>query len=222
MTTVRNALSVLLVASIALAIAGVLIVQLWPRGPAQTAGLPALQPGIPPEVPWSDCDGAYAQVDHFPLTVEFATQASTAVVAATVIEVGQGQWNTPGGKPAATTSSDVNPFDVMRMLRLRVDESISGRRLGETTTVWIRGGTLGCALFSYSDYPDSIKPGQRFALFVNDQSPKTEVGAVPFAWQMWSIDEKVVVSTPEDGKMSLGELAAKVGAAESPGQPITP
>lgn len=222
MTTVRNALPVLLVASIALAIAGALIVQLWQRGPSLAAGLPALQPISPPEIPWSDCDGTYALADHFQLSVEFATKASTSVVTATAIEVGQGQWNTPGGKPDATTSSDVNPFDVMRLLRLHVDESINGKELAETTTVWIRGGKLGCALFSYSDYPDTIEPGQRFAMFVRDLSPKVEIGAIPFAWQMWSIDEEGVVSTPEDGKISSGELAARVGAAESPGQTMTP
>jgi hypothetical protein len=170
---------------------------------------PDLNPDQPAEVPGGNCQSVAEVVDRVPPTIESMSMYRATAVVATVVEVGEAQWNTTDGKAPDRGSA----FDVVRLLRLHAEDTIDGKDLGSDITVWVRGGTIGCSNFLYSDFPADIEPGQRYVLFLHEDQLETKLGGVVKAIQMWPVDGKDRVETPVEGPLALSEFTTKLRAA---------
>lgn len=172
-----------------------------------------LAPDVPAEPPSGKCLAHDFVVDGVPPTVEAVTRIASSVIVGTVTGVGPGQWNTPDGD-LPTAEDDITPLNVMRFLRIEVQQQVMGEQGAEKVrTVWVNGGTIGCHQFSYSGYPNAIEAGQRYVLFLGFATPKTGQVEVQQVYEMWSIDENDDVSTPEDGGVPLSALVETIRAA---------
>lgn len=74
-----------------------------------------------------------------------------------------------------------------------------------------------CATFTDSDFPDIIEPGQCFVFFLDDHAPPANgLAGVQRVELMWPVDDDGRVATPEDGVLTIEQLASEVAAAERP------
>lgn len=177
------------------------------------ASLIPLAPAAPAEAPWDDCSGQVEIIDGLPPTVEFMSSLSSSVILGSITEVGPGRWNTEVGR-APADEADISPHIVMRLLRVEVEQQLAySANSAPTLTVWVRGGTIGCSRFSYSEFPDEIEPGQRFVFFLDDHlAPENGPVEVQRVYQMWPVDAERRVTTPVDGVVTVEELAARATA----------
>ncbi|MBA3851810.1 MAG: hypothetical protein H0X59_05535 [Chloroflexi bacterium] len=183
-----------------------------PSTPQAEASLVPLAPAESPEAP-PDRRGSFSLVDSAPATIDL-TRISSSVVLGSVTGVGPGQWNTKDGR-LPTGEDLMDPFDVMRLLRVDVERQLGYQGAATTLIVRIRGGTIGCASFTDSEFPNVIEPGQRFVLFLDGWTPpRNGLVGVQRVELMWPVDQEGRVATPEDGTLTIEELATRVAAAE--------
>ena len=100
----------------------------------------------------------------------------------------------------------------MTLIRIHVDDQLAGDA-ADTFTVWVPGGTIGCAKYSITDYPHDIQVGQRFVVGTRDVLPKTGVRGVMQAEALWPIDDQGYVIARYDGRLTLEEVVARIRAA---------
>lgn len=176
-----------------------------------------LAPDEPATAPDEECLSHIAIVDGLPMTVERSASISSTVVVGTVTEVGPARWRTEGEKPV-TEDHELTPDNVMRLVRISVEEQLAGATADELIVIWIPGGTIGCHNFSRSGIPSTIKPGDRFALFLDTtRPPLPSIVDVAQVVEMWPV-EGDQVATAADGKLPISEVSARA-AEELPKTP---
>ena len=175
---------------------------------AQAVGL-SLAPAEPPGKPDGPCLNHVTTFDGLPKTTEMSTKISTAVVVATVDEVGPGRWRTAGELPPGRDG--LEGFNVMRLVRFSVDPAaLDGPSRKGSLVAWIPGGSVACHQFLVDGYPENIKPGDRFALFLDDsQKPVSTLAGVPRVLAMWPV-EGTDVATEAEGSMKITDLDQQV------------
>lgn len=169
----------------------------------------ALDPDARPDQPSEDCMFVRSILDRLPPTVEAMAAVRASIVVGTVVEVGLAQWNTEDGRvPEAL--DELSPDDVLRLLRVAVDDAWVGN-LNGTITVWIKGGSIGCWQFLHADFPNELEKGQQFVLFLDGVAPHagglTGAGRV---LQMWPVGDGGTVATPADGRLATSELRGRL------------
>ncbi len=191
----------------------------WPTDAAREGALVfeslvPLAPAVSPKPIDSECRHFAEIVDRVPPTIEAMARRKLTIVAGTVTDVGPGQWNTENAEPPASVN-DLYPYDVIRLLRISTDASLAGDIAGPLLTIWVPGGSIGCSEFINSDAPSNIESGQRFVLFLDRVPLRNGLANVDRAVQLWSIGGSDLVSTPEDGAMSVAELVSRLNTAGS-------
>ena len=167
-----------------------------------------IAPALPPQPIDSRCMSYATVVDRVPPTVEAMAHLRLLTVAGTVTAVGPAQWNTVDAAPP--NSGDVGPYDVMRVVRIDLGSTLAGQTLSTPLAIWIPGGTIGCSTFIESDAPISIEPGQSFVLFLDNLQPRNGLQGAFHAVQLWPIADNNIVSTPEDGPMTIAALTSRL------------
>jgi hypothetical protein len=166
----------------------------------------------PPAVQQDEgCHRYVVILDSLPVTTELAARASTSVFVGTVEEVGSGRWRTDNGLPP--DDERASGFNVMRLLRVNIDELLGGEPLGDPkeAVVWVNGGTIGCSEYEMDAIPTEFKAGQQFVFFVNDGAqPGESWTGVPHAIWVWQVKGSKVI-TPTEGSVELSEVRAAVG-----------
>lgn len=174
------------------------------------ADLVALAPvAAPKELP-GECLNHVTSVDGMPSTIAMMTPGASLVALGTVTEIGPAQWNTPGGIPPAEDDLDV--FHVMRLVRVNVDQAITGAASGPVTT-WINGGKIGCQGFYGDTAPNDLSVGDRFALFFDETPPATGLKGVLHSRAIWPISSDNKIASPGDGAVSVDVFASKVAVS---------
>ncbi len=164
-----------------------------------------LAPAAPPAAPAGECVTYNTTYDSLPRTPENLASISTRVVAATVQEVGPARWKNDSETPP-TERQDLTGDAVMRLIRLSIDQDLGGGKATGMIVVWVPGGAIGCHTFSFEGYPADIKPGQKFALFLDDRQPPIKtLGGVSRVMEMWPI-KGASATSPEQGSLPLSEI----------------
>ena len=174
---------------------------------ASTASIlgPAKEPAQLP----GPCLNHSTSIDRVAPTIETLSRTASDIVVGRVVEVGPSQWNTPTGDPPEG-EDDWDAFNVFRLVRFSVDDSIKGTAPADLV-VWVSGGTIGCHEFTMELVPGSLKAGQRYALFLNATAPQAKLAiSALMVDQMWPVDSAGRVATPEDGTVTVPTLRAKV------------
>lgn len=161
----------------------------------------------PPELP-GECLGHGMVEDGVPPTVEVATRRADAVVEVTVLDVGEAQWNTKDGRLPTGEVEYLDPSNVLRLLRVRVDRTQAGSMPTETATVYVLGGTIGCHRFIVAGLADPV-PGKRFLMFLG--ASRSRFAAVRQVQELWPIEDGAVI-TPVDGRVPVDEVRRRVEA----------
>lgn len=178
-----------------------------------SGGLLALEPAVS-QAPPPDCDGRLEILDRAVPDTSWIAGWSSASVLATITEVGPAQWNTANGGPP--TGGEISPLlDVMRLVRLTVEDPLTGEPTPDSLVAWLPGGTIGCASFSVlGGWPLELNVGERFVFFLQDDvNPASELG-VPYVFSMWPVNHDGIVDTPSEGQLSIVEVADRLQAAE--------
>lgn len=184
--------------------------------PAQTAvsnvaeaDYPSLgQAGEPPD---SECMTVASEVDRLPQTIESLVILRFPIQLVSVDEIGPSQWNT-ATRTAPDDVDDVLATDVMRLVRVSVDQTLVGSSRS-TETLVVPGGTLGCWKFIPDEMPFDLHRGQRFAIFLG--SDHVDVDGVSRVIAIWPIDAGGLVITPADGRLPVPEFAERVEAMKA-------
>jgi hypothetical protein len=166
-------------------------------------------PANPPTELPGPCLNHVTTVDRVAPSIETITKVSSDVVVGKVAHVGAAQWNTPTGD-IPESPDDYDAFHVMRLVRFTVDDAIKGGPKSQVVA-WVAGGTIGCHTFFSEEVPDPIRVGQRFALFLDSGAAGVGLStAALHAKQVWAIDSKDRVVTPEDGLVSIATFTSRV------------
>lgn len=168
----------------------------------------ALDPATPPEEPSPDeCAIWYGTTDRIALSVEHWALASTAVVRATVEDIGDTQWNTPNGKAPAERQAEASDF--MRLIKLAPADIMKGQLT--STVARIPGGTIGCLTFILDEY--DVKVGQEYLVFMRELDPATGLRGTLNARLMWPVEADGTVTTPVEGTLTVDEIGERIAGS---------
>jgi len=167
----------------------------------------SLGPAKPAEPPNAECLTYATVFDKILATVDDLARSSTAVVDATIEEVGPARWKTDT-EQAPTEKQNLTSDRVMRLVRLSIAEDLSKRGASGSVVAWIPGGTMGCSKFLVDSYPVDLRVGDRFAFFLNSNNPPLAgLKGVSQVVEMWPIKDSVATS-PELGDVSIADVSA--------------
>jgi hypothetical protein len=203
---------------VALGLAGILVFALSlrqaPRATGAIAG--AANPESPAPVPTPlatplpelGCGTSFTLGDAPAPTLANRAAVASAIVIATVLEIGPAQWNTSDGS-APKSVRPPSRAHIYTPVRLVVDQSVKGSVV-RRVTVRIPGGTVGCYSFWFHPTPD-VKPGRQYAFFLGqgvDATGNPEARELT-AFEAWPILAGVV-ATPLDGDLTLPAFGSQV------------
>lgn len=175
---------------------------------AVSDGEPPLSPLDPAEAPNDECITVGSIVERAPMTLSSVVKFQRGAVLASVVDVGPAQWNTPDGRPPVDLT-EITPSDVIRLVRLSVEDVWSGDA-GATMTIAIPGGRIGCWDFWAEDVPARLERGQRFAVFVHGHPRRPDLGEAHALYTMWPVDGDGRVHTPADGPVPVTEMGQRI------------
>ena len=176
-------------------------------GPIPRSATVELAPDEPAETP-AECARHLTILDSAPMTVERSASISTSVVLGTVTEVGPARWRTPDEK-APTERWEMTADNVVRLLRIAVDDDLAGTKTERVIVTRVPGGEIGCQTFDYQGYPLDIKSGDQFAFFLDaEQAPLKSFAEAAKVVEMWPTKGGEAVSSSE-GTISISEIASR-------------
>ncbi|MBA2381574.1 MAG: hypothetical protein H0V73_05625 [Chloroflexi bacterium] len=181
-------------------------------GPVEPVAIVPLDPAEPPEELPPPCLTRMTTYDRMVTTPAEDAANSQTVVVGRVTGVGAAQWNTPGGRAPVTRPERSEAADVIRLIRIEVEETIRGVPVAPVITIWIPGGTIGCQRYLMGGFMDDIAIGDRYLVFVGDDSPRNGLVGVLQAWQLWPIDGPRV-TTEFVPNLSLADVLEQMRAS---------
>jgi len=170
-----------------------------PSPSPSASGLVSLDPLTAPEELPGPCLNHTTVFDRARTTIEQDAAMSSVVVIGTITEIGEAQWNTTDGR--APQGRDIEPSQVLRLLRVKVESVVKGTA-PSVVTAWIPGGQIGCHGFAMGGFADA-QIGGRYVFFLNVTQPRNGISGVGGAWQTWPVEEDSVVTSFE-GNVPLG------------------
>jgi hypothetical protein len=165
-----------------------------------------LDPVIAPEELPGECLTHTTIVDRIATTVETNAALSSAVIQATVNEIGAAQWNTPDGR--APELQGINSFQVMRLVSVVPTATLSGQ--ADTTLYWVPGGTIGCHTFAATGF--ELESGAEYLFFLAGNDPKSGQKGTLQVREAWPVVAGSVRS-PSEGELSIEAVTDRLGAA---------
>lgn len=163
-----------------------------------------------------DCYGAVVNRDGPPSTIAFLMTYNTAVVIADVRSIEEGIFNTRDGGPPDPPRGAGQGYDleVQTPVNLAVSSVLYGPGDGGARRVVNDGGKAGCVEYDVQGAP-RLEIGRTYAFFLSpsaftDGRPRPELPEIRVAWP---VSQRGMVATPEDGLLTLEELAKAIEAA---------
>lgn len=150
-----------------------------------------------------DCLDIILTMDGMPPTVQTEADVAVVVAVAKVVAVGDAHWNTPDRQRPPSLTMD--HALIVRDISFDVVSGLRGSQKGDGLATTILGGQVGCDSVSTAAAPADVKPGDVYAVFLIDPAlvRDTDVAA------MWPVVDGVV-STPEDGDVTIAQLSGIV------------
>lgn len=174
-----------------------------------------LDPAEPPEELPPPCFATTTMYDRMVTTPAEDAARSVTVLVGRVTGVGAAQWNTAGGRAPATDHPDA--ANVMRLLRIEVEETIRGKPVPSVITIWIPGGTIGCHQFDIGGTPRNIAVGDQFVVLIGDGEPRSGLDGILPASQLWPTDG-TRVTTEFDPNLPLAGVLEQMRASPRPSE----
>lgn len=182
-----------------------------PEASVQPTPEPTVEP--PAAADGTECGTAYVTSDRAEPTIAHRSEASVAVVVATIESIGDPRWNTSDEEPPAIADgipprSTViyRPVDLAAVDALGIDAS------GSPIGARLLGGTVGCYTFVF-DGP-TVELGGTYAIFLGPSVDAAggAAGPDPTMMEAWPVRGSAVI-TPVDGDVPLIEFLARAWAA---------
>jgi hypothetical protein len=184
----------------------------FPPGQASTAS-PIADGSIVPS--GSECGSQVTTYEQALPTITNRTIGAQAVAIGSVQSIGPAQWNTSDGLAPPFTAENHPPAwaEVFRPVTVVVERSAKG---AATSPVTVRreGGTVGCYTSTVDGTPD-MTVGSRWAVFLGPSATSTGPTNTQFRiLDAWPVNAAGVVSTPEDGQVSVASFITSVAAVQ--------
>ena len=174
-----------------------------PPGPTSTA-TPTLGAS-------ASCLVVRVNVDRMPLTTKNLATVSSVTFVGTFQRYDKARWSTSdGARPQ--DASPRSPAAIYRPARFDADMTVAGTAPTGTIALRVDGGTVGCDTYVYDTAP-TLVTGARYLVFAGytiDASgrPVPNLGLV----EAWPIDASGMVTTAEEGMVTLAALTDEIRA----------
>jgi hypothetical protein len=161
------------------------------------------------------CHQITIQASQSSQTIGSLRKQATNIVVGVFGGFGQARWNTPDGhRPSKEEVRDTSTV-LLRSVAIDVKGQIRGARTAAEHAV-VGGGQLGCDSVMYSDDP-ALTVGQRYIFFLFPiLNSKLEPSDDLLVIAAWPVGKSDVVSTPQEGDMSLADVKKGIEEGTKP------